>query len=76
MSRSLIDKELLGKLINYLPDNYTTDLEDDYATVVFAEISPRIIKFIKNEEIYVIQTNITDSSIYIELVKKIIKYQK
>lgn len=34
------------------------------------------IKFIKNEEIYVIQTNITDSSIYIELVKKIIKYQK
>lgn len=44
------DKELLGKLINYLHDNYTTDLEDDYDTVVFAETSPRIIKFIKNEK--------------------------
>ncbi len=44
------DKELLCKVISYLPDNYTTDLEEDYDTVVFAEIYPRIINFIENEK--------------------------
>lgn len=34
------------------------------------------IKVVKNKEIYVIQTNITNDSIYIELVKELIDYQE
>ncbi len=45
------NKNLLGKLMEYLKDTrYTTDLEESYDTVIFAEISPRIQKFIEREK--------------------------
>lgn len=40
-------KELLGKIITYLKESktpYTTDIDVDIDTVLFAEITPRIIK--------------------------------
>jgi hypothetical protein len=64
------DKELLGTMMNYLEGHYTTDLEEEYDTVVFASISPSTKKFIEKEKLkkkrIVFITYLEESKIYIQ----------
>ena len=57
-------------------ENTQSSLIDNKKVYIVDNEGIIFIKFVKNDETYVIQTNITDSSVYIDLVKEIIKYRK
>ena len=57
-------------------ENTQSSLIDNKKVYIVDNEGVIFIKFVKNDETYVIQTNITDSSVYIDLVKEIIKYRK
>lgn len=62
-------------IFKHIFDNTDSSLIDNYKAYIVNCDGIIFIKFIKNDEIYILQTNITDSSVYIDIVKDLIKYQ-